>query len=72
MSRTAQAERRSQPIWLTVDELADRLQIPKATIYQWRGRQLGPLGVKFGRFVRYRLSDVERWEQDQEALSRGR
>ena len=52
----------SPVVWLTVDELAARLRIPKATLYQWRSRGEGPRAVRIGRHLRYRLADVERWE----------
>jgi excisionase family DNA binding protein len=61
-----------EPVWLTTDELAERLKVPTATIHQWRLKRYGPPAVKMGRFLRFRLSDVERWEEEQEALSRAR
>jgi excisionase family DNA binding protein len=42
-------------------ELADYLHIPLQTIYQWRTRQYGPPGVRIGKHVRYRKTDVEQW-----------
>lgn len=42
-------------------DLAEWLQIPLATIYQWRARGVGPRACKIGRHLRYRRSDVERW-----------
>ena len=51
------------PVWLTPDELAARLRVPKATLYQWRYRGEGPRAIKVGRHLRYRLADVERWER---------
>lgn len=42
-------------------ELAEFLDVPVATIYQWRTRGEGPRGVRVGRHVRYRPADVERW-----------
>lgn len=48
---------------LTVEELAERLQVPVATLYVWRSRHIGPRGMKVGRWVRYRLEDVEAWEK---------
>ncbi|HEY8503140.1 MAG TPA: helix-turn-helix domain-containing protein [Gemmataceae bacterium] len=57
-------------VWLTPDELATRLRIPRATLYQWRYRGEGPRAVKVGRHLRYRLADVERWERTLERLER--
>jgi excisionase family DNA binding protein len=46
---------------LTVQELADYLGVPVATIYAWRYRGDGPSGFRVGRHLRYRWSDVEDW-----------
>ena len=42
-------------------ELANYLGVPLSTIYEWRYRGTGPRGVRLGKHVRYRMSDVERW-----------
>ena len=49
---------------LTVQDLADYLDVPVATIYAWRYRRQGPPGFRVGRHLRFRLSDVERWISD--------
>lgn len=59
----AQGNRRmiaGEKLWGT-QELADFLDVPIQTIYQWRKRQYGPPGRKMGRHIRYRRSEVERW-----------
>lgn len=43
------------------DELADFLGIPVKSVYQWRHRGTGPVGIKVGRHVRYRRRDVDAW-----------
>lgn len=45
--------------------LAAYLGLPLPTIYTWRHKGDGPPGVKLGRHVRYRLSDVDQWIEDQ-------
>lgn len=50
---------------LTVQELAEYLGVPVATLYQWRHRREGPPGFRVGRHVRYRWSDVQKWIEDQ-------
>jgi excisionase family DNA binding protein len=47
---------------LTVEELAQLLGVPVATLYRWRhyGDQ-GPLAIKVGKHLRYRPEDVEEW-----------
>lgn len=46
---------------LTVQEVADYLGVPRATIYAWRRQGEGPLGYRVGRHVRYRPEDVDTW-----------
>ena len=48
--------------FLTLDELAERYQVPVATVRYWRNQHTGPKAVKIGRYVRYRLEDVLAWE----------
>jgi excisionase family DNA binding protein len=50
---------------LTVEELAEYLGVPVATIYAWRYRREGPSGFKVGKHVRYRWRDVEEWIERQ-------
>jgi excisionase family DNA binding protein len=46
---------------LTVEELADYLGVPVATIYAWRYRREGPSGFRVGKHLRFRWRDVEEW-----------
>ena len=46
------------------------LGVPVATVYAWRSRGQGPRGLKIGRHVRYRLSDVEEWVESCEDTRR--
>ena len=46
---------------LTVDGLAEFCGVPVKTIYQWNSRGTGPRAIKVGKYVRYRVTDVERW-----------
>lgn len=46
---------------LSTEELAEYLDVPVATVYAWRYHRKGPPGFRIGRYVRYRLSDVEDW-----------
>jgi len=52
---------------LTPNEVAEALQIPPATLPQWRYLGRGPKYVKVGRHVRYRTVDLERWIDEQSA-----
>ena len=47
--------------WFTVNELAEWLQVPPGTVYQWRYRGTGPVGHRIGRHLRFRREDVEAW-----------
>jgi excisionase family DNA binding protein len=49
---------------LSVQDLADYLDVPVATIYAWRCRRQGPPGFRVGRHLRFRWSDVEQWISD--------
>lgn len=50
--------------WLTIDEVAERFQVPVKTVRYWRYLGTGPQAVKIGRFVRYALTDVLAWETE--------
>ena len=51
--------------WITRQELADRYGVPVKTPAEWASKGTGPRYAKFGRHVRYRLSDVFDWEVKQ-------
>src|SRR6478609_2332302 len=51
--------------WITRQELADRYGVPVKTPAEWASKGTGPRYAKFGRHVRYRLSDVIDWERNQ-------
>jgi excisionase family DNA binding protein len=46
---------------LTIQQLAEYLDVPTATLYAWRYRGVGPPGFRVGKHVRFRWADVERW-----------
>jgi len=45
---------------LTVVEIAQYLQVQPSTIYQWTHQGYIP-HIKLGNFVRFRVSQVDRW-----------
>lgn len=47
-------------LW-TAEETAAYLQIPKATLYQWRYLGIGPKAGRVGRHLRYDPEDVKAW-----------
>lgn len=46
---------------LTADQLAERWQVPKSHVYRLTREGAIP-AVKLGRYYRYRLDAIERWE----------
>jgi predicted DNA-binding transcriptional regulator AlpA len=56
--------------WLSRQELADRYGVPVKTPAEWASKGTGPRYAKFGRHVRYRLSDVIDWENRQFAVDK--
>lgn len=52
---------------LTPQDLAARVGVPVATVYNWRSSGYGPRGFRVGKYLRYRLADVEAWEDAQVA-----
>lgn len=56
--------------YMTIDDLAERYQIPVQTVRHWRIRGTGPRAVKIGRYIRYRVDDVLDWERQLEAQAR--
>jgi len=45
----------------TVEEVANKLQLSKATLNRWRGTGEGPKFLKLGGAIRYRQEDVQDW-----------
>lgn len=52
---------------LSPHDLAERLGVPLATLARWRSQGTGPRYLKVGRHVRYRIADVEKWENSRYA-----
>jgi excisionase family DNA binding protein len=53
------------PEYLLVDEAADLLRCPVATLYAWRHRNLGPPAKRVGKRLLYRRDDVINWIESQ-------
>jgi excisionase family DNA binding protein len=52
-----------EPPLLTVDQLAQRWQVPKSSIWQYTREGRIP-GVKIGRYYRYRQDAIEELERN--------
>jgi len=50
-------------LW-TMEDLAEHLGVPLATLYRWRSMGTSPRGIRCGRYVRFRQEDVERWLEE--------
>lgn len=59
--------RRAPEPLLSIEELAELLQVSVKTIYQWRHRGVGPRVIKVGRLLRFDPTDVRDWlDRDEE------
>ena len=50
--------------YLSVDELAQYLQLSRETIYHWRLEGVGPKATKLGKHLRYSRENVAAWLKD--------
>lgn len=56
---------------LDIQALAERLDVPVKTVYDWNSKGTGPRYLRVGRHVRYRLADVIAWENARYADGNG-
>jgi predicted DNA-binding transcriptional regulator AlpA len=47
-------------LW-TVQDVAEFLNVPVGTLYDWRCRRYGPPAKKVGRYLRYEEDKVRQW-----------
>ena len=52
------------PLYLTSDQVAERYGMHPASVRRWRITGEGPPFIKLGGMVRYRRSDLERYEEE--------
>lgn len=50
------------PSMLTLQQLSERLQISRSTLYRHMHAGMLPPALRIGRQVRFRIADVEAWE----------
>lgn len=55
----------NHPEYLLVDEAAEFIRTPKATLYSWRHRGEGPPCRKIGRRLLYNRDDLVEWVESQ-------
>lgn len=51
----------------TLEQVAEQLNTPEATLRFWRHKGTGPRSFKLGRRVMYRQADVDAWLEQQYA-----
>ena len=56
---------------LTLQDVAELLEVSPNTVYYWRYQRTGPKGHKVGRRVRYWKSDVLAWLREREDVISG-
>jgi predicted DNA-binding transcriptional regulator AlpA len=56
---------------LTIADLAEREQVSVETVRTWNRTRSGPPYIKAGRHVRYRIADVEAWEDSRTVAAAG-
>lgn len=56
---------------LTLQDVAELLEVSPNTVYYWRYQRTGPKGHKVGRRVRYWKSDVLAWLREREDVVSG-
>jgi excisionase family DNA binding protein len=54
---------------MTTEQVSQYLQVPVATLHQWRYLGKGPRAARIGRGLRYRSSDVDAWVATQFSAS---
>lgn len=52
--------------FMSSKQTAEYLNLSLQTLYNWRSAGFGPRGIRFGRVLRYRLGDVQKWVEEQE------
>ena len=48
-----------------IRELSEYLGVPVSTIYDWRSRGVGPRAYRFGKHLKFALTDVTEWNKAQ-------
>jgi len=56
-------------LWLSIEDLAERLDLPVDTIRKFRADGHAPKGVRMGKRVKFHLDDVIAWERQRREAS---
>ncbi len=60
----------AEPMFLTVQEVADLLRVSPGTVRAWIAKGEGPPAMRFGKQIRYRPERVMEWVEEQEGGDR--
>ena len=55
---------------MDITELATYLGVPISTVYDWRVRGKGPVAYRFGKHLKFAVSDVQAWVAEQRESSK--
>ena len=53
------------PPLLDIRERSEYLGVPVSTIYDWRSRGVGPRAYRFGKHLKFAVTDVTEWIEAQ-------
>ena len=56
---------------ISQNELAQRWQVSESTLERWRSQRTGPMFLRLGGQVRYRITDVEAFETQALGMATG-
>jgi excisionase family DNA binding protein len=48
-------------VWLTIEEVAERIRVRPRTLYSWRSAGTGPPGYRVGKRILWKLDEVDAW-----------
>jgi excisionase family DNA binding protein len=57
----------TEPVLLTLEQVAEYLQVPIRTVKEWRYQGKGPRFIRVGRHLRCDPDDLAQWIKDQKA-----
>lgn len=57
--------------FLDMRELADYLGVPVSTVYEWRTHGRGPAAHRFGKHLKFTVTDVRAWVEKQRDATAG-
>jgi predicted DNA-binding transcriptional regulator AlpA len=46
---------------ISIEQLAEDIQVPVPTLYKWRAKSYGPVSIKVGKYIRYRPEAIDAW-----------